>query len=653
MKLALGLLLLTLAAFIEVSHSKPNTFVLHVDSKFTTESRWLATFTLHVEPYFHHLRQLDTISDSLAQTIDQYIVQFQQNGSNEFLPLFNLRSHQVNGCKTRYLNLRARMDDIARSFPSTLVTRGKRSLLPFLGNILSSITGTATESDIRLINDKLAQLDSQSIALKHIMRDSLSIVNATKIKTIQLTHAVNHINVAMSFMYKSLDNVTSMTYTELKKHEFFQHIWNQMDVHIMNLQRGLDLLDQEIDLLEQKIADVISFKVTPTLISPRQLKLLLIEVGSTLDKVKLPYEVHTELMQYYKYLSSSMFTTEKGLGIVISIPLISPHSYVDIYQIVNLPVPYINDSLLINHKIDHKYVAVNKAKTEIAYLTDHEFAMCTRPNVANCHINSPFRFVASVHDSCATTLITSASLKDCPLVFQPNDLVLPYAKPLHHGKWIVISANDITFTIFCHVKDSIRTVTVKAPLDFVHLSLGCYARSLSLLLPPTYNRPSHVVFHPIRDFDHDNVTIHSYVPSDIHHLSLTKPKLLTDIVDQPMSINELQRSLDRLSDVPMTSRRFHLYWLPIVIVTTLLAFGFGVWLLLVRYKVSPPSPCCRRSSVPSDDSQAVQLSTVVPVRGEALDLSVSPVMPASTNVQMYPNLYTQLASPIGRPTVSN
>ena len=58
MKLALGLLLLTLAASIEVSHSKPNTFVLHVDSKFTTESRWLATFTLHVQPYFHHLREL-------------------------------------------------------------------------------------------------------------------------------------------------------------------------------------------------------------------------------------------------------------------------------------------------------------------------------------------------------------------------------------------------------------------------------------------------------------------------------------------------------------------------------------------------------------------------------------------------------------------
>ena len=568
-------LLLALVILVEVVQTEPNTFVLHVDSKFTTESRWLATFTLQVTPYLKHLQEFDDTLKGLQSNINHYITQYRRNGSNQYIPLFQLRQKQAYGCATRILNLRARITDVQKSFPSTHVSRDKRSLLPFIGNVLSSITGTATENDIKMINDKLAQLDSQSIALKHIMKDSLSIVNATQIKTVQLTHTVNHLITEMSLIYDSLDNVTSMTFDELRRAEVFTSVWDQIDIHVTNLQRGLDIIEHEIDLFEQKIADVISFKVTPTLIAPRELKVLLIEVDKSLDKVELPYDINNQLMLYYQYLSSSMFATEHGLGVVISIPLISPHSKVDIYQIVNYPIPYSNNKLLLNHAIDHKYLAVNPSKTEIAYLNEHEFIMCTKPNVVNCHINSPFRFITSINQSCAATLVTSASIKDCPVILQPNDLVLPLAHSMQHGKWIIVTPNDISFTIICPRLDTVRHFTVKAPVDFILLSLGCYAQSLSLLLPPTYHRPSHIVYHPITEFVKDNITIDSYVPALVHHYARTKPHQLIKMVDHTISIDDLHRRLDDLADVPLT--RFHQNYLPVVILTCLLVTALGMW----------------------------------------------------------------------------
>ena len=65
---------------------------------------------------------------------------------------------------------------------------------------------------------------------------------------------------------------------------------------------------------------------------------------------------------------------------------------------------------------------------------------------------------------------------------------LPSAYYLFNGKWAVASRTNLTFAIVCHGKtDSTPTITVRAPLDVLHLKQTCIGSNENMLLSPYFD----------------------------------------------------------------------------------------------------------------------------------------------------------------------
>ena len=69
--------------------------------------------------------------------------------------------------------------------------RNKRSLLPWGGDLLNSLFGTATESDLDGIRNQLTSLSANQNDLVHVVENSLTMVNKTNTVTAQNRQAIN------------------------------------------------------------------------------------------------------------------------------------------------------------------------------------------------------------------------------------------------------------------------------------------------------------------------------------------------------------------------------------------------------------------------------------------------------------------------------
>ena len=70
-------------------------------------------------------------------------------------------------------------------------TRCKRSLLPFLGNALSWLTGTGTTKDIHSIKTRINQLNATQTLQCSTLVYIVSILNVTRYTTHVNTHSIN------------------------------------------------------------------------------------------------------------------------------------------------------------------------------------------------------------------------------------------------------------------------------------------------------------------------------------------------------------------------------------------------------------------------------------------------------------------------------
>ena len=102
-----------------------------------------------------------------------------------------------------------------------------RSLLPFLGDALSWLTGTATTKDVRSIKNRVQQL----IAMQHQQQETLvhiiSILNVTRYATQVNRQHINLVTDAVERTHQDITtvyNITSSLYTSLNYQQIVLHI---------------------------------------------------------------------------------------------------------------------------------------------------------------------------------------------------------------------------------------------------------------------------------------------------------------------------------------------------------------------------------------------------------------------------------------------
>ena len=181
----------------------------------------------------------------------------------------------------------------------------RRSPLPFLGNSLSWLTGTATTKDINSIKERVNQLITAQTAQQETIVHIVSILNVTRYAT-QVNR--QHINIIMDAVDKTvhdinnLYNITTLLYTSLSYYQLVLYIRSVLS----NLQDSLSYIRTV-----------------------------------SMHTMHLPVSSE-DTLHFYRYLHTHVLIANRQFLLLIDIPIQDHMQQLSVYKIFTMDIPHGN-----------------------------------------------------------------------------------------------------------------------------------------------------------------------------------------------------------------------------------------------------------------------------------------------------------------------
>ena len=196
----------------------------------------------------------------------------------------------------------------------------RRSLLPFLGDALSWLLGTATTKDFNNIKKRVNQLikvqSTQQETLVHI----ISILNVTRYAVQVNRHSINVLMDKVDDTVQDVNNLYNLTTslaTSLSYHQLILHIRPVL----ANVWDSLSL----IRTVSMHTMDYINASMTSTL-SPHILPIIDLKKMLAHIEETLPHTLHLpvsseDTLHFYRYLHTPVLIANKQFLLLIDVPI--------------------------------------------------------------------------------------------------------------------------------------------------------------------------------------------------------------------------------------------------------------------------------------------------------------------------------------------
>ena len=265
----------------------------------------------------------------------------------------------------------------------------------------------------------------------------VSILNLTRYET-----QVNRqwINIIWKELTKSnediraLFNITNQLATQVQVQNIMLHLRA-----MLNLRDCLHFMKQLTNHVLEYIDTATTGTLTPHLIPVPDLQRMLYKIESELPPnmhLLIPY---SDPLHFYRYLRSHMLVEENQFLLLIDVPIQDRAQQIQIYKIINLPVPVVNYSM--RYTVDSKYLGVTYDRTKVMDIPEDQFKLCKEANGQFCPLMTPLQPLTN-SPSCVAALYTKNSQEIdrlCELTTKTQpELYLPI--PLTSSVWAIISS---------------------------------------------------------------------------------------------------------------------------------------------------------------------------------------------------------------------
>lgn len=294
-----------------------------------------------LSPYNNFLLKLSKDIDSAGLMADTLLAKYQSPRNAGFLLSLNKLSREINSLKYTHLELMAQFANY-----HLLKSRQKRSLFPFLGGFFHSIFGLLSDADINSLKQNIANLAKNQADICHVIEESLTIINSSRISIDRNRQTINDILTSMTDMDNKFANITDALELGLTELSQFTQIYLQLDIVVEELKRfmlkGLFLVEH----LKVKLSVMSLSRLSTSLVDPFELKQILNDIQHRfLPNLKLPSNPNDGLWTYYNSLKVTTFVEQDQIVVIILLPLMQYDHQFEIYEIKNLPIPLINDTI--------------------------------------------------------------------------------------------------------------------------------------------------------------------------------------------------------------------------------------------------------------------------------------------------------------------
>ena len=391
-------------------------------------------------------------------------------------------------------------------------TRRARSLMPFMGNVFSTLFGTATEKDIKHLRDKLKNIEQNEVDVIVSVEKTIALVNMTFEKALKNTKLLKELK---TYIKKFTE------FSNLKQ----EQLWDEIN-HINRLfwlQKFGDAFDQVLLVYDEVIADMKSWlhelerlinnELPLSLLPSEKLIHLLIIIQNTLPMgLHLPFQIDHELIKYYQRCEVKTIYMNNRLYVSIIIPLKRKNNMFKLYSIQSLGIPIMNNRLW-KVKLKNSYVGVSLDNKSLIKPTAADLTSCHGFETTFCNANLPVYKINKI-DTCESALI----LRNTQSVKQycsTHEEVLPYprAVQIKLQTWIVLSPIQWVAHISCfndkHLQKSFRV-----GLERFHLNSSCELQSQYLHIPATFHQQT--IQHLEEEFSYTHIIIPNFTLETQH-----------------------------------------------------------------------------------------------------------------------------------------
>ena len=196
----------------------------------------------------------------------------------------------------------------------------RRSLLPFLGDALSWLTGTATTNDINSIKTRINQLIATQLSQQETLLHTISILNVTRYATQVNRHGINALMDAAratSHDINNLFNLTTSLTTSINFHQLILHIRSVF----ANLHDSLNYIQMvstdTMDYIDAATSGTLSPHVLPVVVLQR----MLLHIADALPPMlHLPVSPD-DTLHFYRYLCMHVLIENKQFLLLIDVPI--------------------------------------------------------------------------------------------------------------------------------------------------------------------------------------------------------------------------------------------------------------------------------------------------------------------------------------------
>ena len=309
----------------------------------------------------------------------------------------------------------------------------KRSLLPFLSSALKWLTATTT--DVKHIKKWISSLIKTQENQRKTMVHIVSILNLTRCET-QVNR--QQINIILKELTKSnkdirvLFNITNQLATQVQ----VQNIVLHLRAMLTNLRDCLHFMKQLANHILEYIDTATTGALTPHLIPVPDLQQMLYRIES-----ELPPNMHLPIpssdpLHFYRYLRMHVLVEENQFLLLIDVP-IQDRAQIQIYQIINLPVPVGN--YLMRYTMDTQYLGVTYDRTKAMDIPEEQFKLCKEANRQFCPLLTPLQPLTNP-PSCIAALYTKNSKEIDRLCELTTKAQSELYLPIPPNVWAIISS---------------------------------------------------------------------------------------------------------------------------------------------------------------------------------------------------------------------
>ena len=330
-----------------------------------TNKHYVVPFVISLDDIYAPLHKAKNLTSRIIHNInhskkDNVMTQLVKTHINEFQVKFQDLYYSLNDYLTHILG--HNLNELDH-------TREKRGAVNFIGSIANTLFGTATQSQIDYIHERLTSLNTLTEKERQVLNLHSETLNVT-------LNDLTNVHTALDKLEKASEMTGQMMntmYLDIRQNEQALITLETL----MYVQLALSTIASDHVKLRIGLQTMLETFISPEIISNNLLLTLLKDVSAKSTGLLFPST--PEFLGLHKAAIRVLFkqTALTGLTFYLLIPLRgNPVDTYNVFRMASLPYPIPKTDSFIMHQPAHKYLVISESRT--LYFFTNDFQMCRK-----------------------------------------------------------------------------------------------------------------------------------------------------------------------------------------------------------------------------------------------------------------------------------